>query len=114
MKVCFHDTKILLLKVPGRMGLLVTTSLIVWNVYGSTKAPSSRGFSNIELWITGVQCVINFGILEYACILTLKRSNPIPKFDLNEISKITDIISFMVSLIFFVMFNVIYWYKNLV
>ena len=96
------------------MGLLITACLITWNVYGSIKAPSSRGFSNIELWITGVQCVIIFGILEYASILTLKRANPIAKFDLNEIAKIIDMISFMISLIFFVMFNVIYWYQNLV
>ena len=96
------------------MGLLITASLITWNVYGSIKAPSSRGFSNIELWITAVQCIIIFGILEYACILTLKRTHPIAKFDLNEITKIIDMISVIISLIFFFMFNVIYWYQNLV
>ena len=91
------------------MGLLVTTSLIVWNVYGSTKAPSSRGFSNIELWITGVQSIIIFAILEYACILALKRINPLVVFDLDEITKIIDLISFIICLIFFIIFNILYW-----
>ena len=91
------------------MGLLVTTSLIVWNVYGSTKAPSSRGFSNIELWITGVQSIIIFAILEYACILALKRIHPKVVFDLDQITKIIDFISFIICLIFFIIFNILYW-----
>ena len=91
------------------MGLLVTTSLIVWNVYGSTKAPSSRGFSNIELWITGVQCVINLAILEYACILALKRTQAKALFDLDKTMKIIDLVSLIISVIFFLIFNIMYW-----
>ena len=91
------------------MGLLITTSLIAWNIYGSTSAPPSRGFSNIELWITGVQCVINLAILEYACILALKRTQPKADFDLDKTMKIIDFVSLIISVIFFLIFNIMYW-----
>ena len=45
------------------MGLLITVNLIAWNVYGSTNAPPKRGFSFIELWMTGVQSTILLAIL---------------------------------------------------
>ena len=96
------------------MGLLITTSLIAWNVYGSTKAPSSRGFSNIELWIAGVQCIIMFAILEYACILALKRVHPKAEVDLSGITKIIDLFSLIICLIFSVIFNIMYWKQNTV
>ena len=106
----FIIIKLLFCKVPGRMGLLITLSLISWNVYGSLKAPPSRGFSNIELWITGEQCIIIYAILEYACILALKRSQPSKaSFDYDKVIKMTDLISLLISLIFFIIFNIIYW-----
>ena len=99
------------------MGLLITLNLITWNVYGSVAAPPSRGFSYIELWITGIQINILFAILEYACILALKRTNiglKIGKLftftDLDGIVKILDLISFIVSFVIFSIFNVMYWF----
>ena len=103
------DNASFILKVPGRMGLLITISLITWNVYGSTKAPPSRGFSKIELWITGVQCPIIFAILEYSCILAVKRTQLKPTINLDKIINLIDMISFTFSLIVFIIFNCIYW-----
>ena len=99
-------------KVPGRMGLLITLTLIAWNIYGSTKAPPSRGFSKIESWIIGVQCPIIFAILEYTCILALKRAQSKESkavIETDRIVKIIDFFSFIFSLVFFIIFNVIYW-----
>ena len=90
------------------MGLLVTLYLIAWNVYGTVTAPPSRGFSNIEWWISGMQFHITFAILEYSCILALKRSSIFFK-NLDGIVKIIDIMSFIISVIIFCFFNAMYW-----
>ena len=93
------------------MGLLITTCLINWNVYGKADAPLSRGFSYIEFWITGVQCNILLAILEYSCVLALKRTNFQIKGYANMdifIRKI-DLYTFMGSFLFFSVFNVYYW-----
>ena len=100
-------------QIPGRMGLLITTSLIAWNVYGSTKAPPSRGFSYIEVWITGVQTNITGAIFEYLLILALKRSNlnmSTKSSDMDQIIKLIDLGALTISLIFFSVFNIIYWF----
>ena len=87
------------------MGLLVTLDLIAWNIYGSIKAPPSRGFSNIEWWILGMQFNILFAILEYSCILALKRS-AISLKNLDGVVKQIDFMSFVISITFFCFFNV--------
>ena len=95
------------------MSLLITTSLIAWNVYGSTKAPPSRGFSYIEVWITGVQTNITGAIFEYLLILALKRSNlnmSTKSSDMDQIIKLIDLGALTISLIFFSVFNIIYWF----
>ena len=66
------------LKVPGRMGLLITLYLITFNVYGSissTLAPPKRGFSYIETWMVGIVMTISLAILEYFFILAFMRRN---------------------------------------
>ena len=55
--------------IPGRIGLTVTLFLISSNVYASVNAPSSRGFSYIEVWIIGSQVPIVIALFEYGCIL---------------------------------------------
>ena len=90
------------------MGLLVTLYLIAWNVYGSITAPPSRGFSNIEWWISGMQFHILFAILEYSCVLALKRSSIYSK-NLDGIVNLIDIMSFIISVTVFIIFNVMYW-----
>ena len=98
------------------MGLLITIYLIVWNIYGTIKAPPSRGFSYIEIWIMGMQFNILFAILEYSCVLAYKRSNiglsigtkrTFANFDV--VVKFADFFSLIFSLAIFCIFNVIYW-----
>ena len=61
------------IKVPGRLGLLITLDLIATNTYNSVKAPSGRGFSYIEIWLLGIQIPILLAIVEYGILLTIKR-----------------------------------------
>ena len=96
------------------MGLLITLCLINFNIYGSvssTLAPPKRGFSYIEAWMVGVMITINFAILEYFVILAFKRKHE--SADLDEITQKIDSISFIISLTFFIMFNVFYWLNGL-
>ena len=51
--------------------MLVTIFLIVMTIYGSVKAPPTRGFSYIELWYIGVQIPILFALLEYGIMLAI-------------------------------------------
>merc|ERR1712008_423919 len=60
--------------IPGRMGMIVTLYLISANVYNSVEGPSSRGFSNIELWMVGAQFPILLALFEYGFILYLKKT----------------------------------------
>ena len=61
------------LQVPGRMGMLVILFLILTTIHGNVKAPSSRGFSYLEVWYSGMFLPVIVAITEYALILaTLK------------------------------------------
>ena len=60
-------------QVPGRMGLLITAYLITTNIYVNTIAPSTRGFSYYDIWITGEQIPIQIGIVQYGMLLTISR-----------------------------------------
>ena len=74
---------------------------------GSTLAPPRRGFSYIEVWMVGMTITIIFATLEYFAILAFKRNNGFSNLD--EITKRIDSISLIMSLIFFILFNIIYW-----
>ena len=111
------------------MGLLVTLYLISSNVYSSLQAPIQRGFSYIEIFLIGTQGVIFFAILEYGFVVAwMKYSNETPKkilsinsqlkkgswlidskMSLDVKIKVIDKISLIISLIFFLFFNMIYW-----
>ena len=96
------------------MGLLITLSLITFNVYGSissTFAPPKRGFSYIEVWMVGVIMTISIAIIEYFSILAFKRRNKFLNQD--KITERIDFISFIVNLVFFIFFVVIYWMSGL-
>ena len=93
------------------MGLLTTLYLITCNVYGSTEAPPNRGFSNIEVWITGVQICILLAVFEYSVILVLKRFYQSIEKNIEKCIKTIDLISLAISSIFFMIFNGIYWQK---
>ena len=94
------------------MGLLVTTYLIAWNVYGSIDAPPSRGFSYIELWMIGMEIPIVLALLEYSFILGMKRSlggrlKSIGNID-SAIARI-DVATMIISMLYFIAFSLSYW-----
>ena len=120
-----------LFQVPGRLGLLVTLCLIVTNVYNAVTAPSKRGFSFIEVWMIGVQVPILIGILEYGTILAFKKyaygrerslikvgnqtnvssktSSASKKFLWDDFDKTLDKWTFILTSLFIMIFNIIYW-----
>ena len=59
--------------VPGRMGMLVVLFLILTNIHGTVKGPSSRGFSYIEVWYVGMFTPIVVAIIEYAALLAAMK-----------------------------------------
>ena len=85
-------------------------------------APKARGFSYIEQWFVGVQVPIVFALLEYGIILAIMRkkdNNTLinlgkKKWYLSEVIFKADVISFTTSIIYFGIFNFIYWQKALV
>ena len=95
-----------ILKVPGRMGMIVTLYLISANVYNSVDAPQSRGFSYIEYWMIGSHFPILLALVEYGFILLLK------KLDMKSNDRIirkVDFLTMIVSFFLFVTFALIYW-----
>ena len=101
------------------MGLVVTLFLITVNVYNSVDAPPNRGFSYIELWMVGMQLPIIVAIVEYIVILGLTRylkykdtsriyATENVKRNLDWILY-ADVITFTVSIIYYVLFFILYW-----
>ena len=99
------------------------------NVYNSVNAPTKRGFSFIEVWLLGVEIPILVGILEYGLILSVKKYKSKKKgasiinvrtsqsqtilveeeFDWNSLSKSLDKWTFIGSILFLMIFNIVYW-----
>ena len=112
-------------QVPGRLGLLITLDLIAANVYNSVQGPPSRGFSFVEVWMLGINISILVGVLEYGYLLATKKF----RIDTTQIGKVMGItmkekqndvefevyykkidkITFLFTLIFIIVFNLIYW-----
>ena len=109
---------------------MITLDLIATNTYNSVKAPPGRGFSYVEIWLLGVQIPILLAIVEYGILLTMKRVNkkkPEPNkiqvlyngsqttirerkvLDVEKIGKIMDLWTFIISLSFIIIFNIVYW-----
>ena len=102
--------------VPGRMGLLITLYLILINTYGSLKAPPKRSFSSIEIWFVGTQVPLLLAIVEYGGLLFLKKffsNKNFKNFKLfnkdYSIFIFIDIISLCISVVFQLIFNLLYW-----
>ena len=112
-------------QVPGRIGVIITLYLILINTYSSVAAPKSRGFSYIELWFVGVQVPIVFALLEYGIILAILRkkdnssSMRIPGkksgkwYHVANLIFTADVLSFLVSLLYFAIFNFVYWQSGI-
>jgi hypothetical protein len=94
------------------------------------KAPTGRGFSYIEIWLLGVQIPILLAIVEYGILLTIKRiskkeakETKVHEIqsgketqirsqklqDSDQISKTMDKWTFISSLSFIIIFNIVYW-----
>ena len=96
------------------MGLLITLFLILTNVYNSVKAPMSRGFSLIEVWLLGTSFPILAAIMEYAYILNILRNQNSKLFgkeleDLTCYLKNVDLIAFLSASVYLLIFFMIYW-----
>ena len=104
------------------MGMIVTLYLISANVYNSVDAPSSRGFSYIEIWISGAQFPILLALCEYGIILYYKKvekksglskiqpMNPCDaKVNLDDWIKKMDFATMIFSLVSFLVFSSLYW-----
>ena len=122
-------------QVPGRLGLLITLYLITSNTYASIQGPMNRGFSYIEIWMSGVQITLLLAIVEYGVILAIKKyhrpqnsrkivqvtagtsvnsanmnpNEPVNNWDIDEMCKKMDIFTFFCSLTFIIIFNFVYW-----
>ena len=90
--------------IPGRIGLTVTLFLISSNVYASVNAPSTRGFSYIEIWIIGSQIPIVFALCEYGCILAVMKY-----WNHSGETKCIDLYSLLFTAVFYTFFNLYYW-----
>ena len=104
------------------MGMILTLYLISANVYNAVEAPSTRGFSYIEVWILGTQAPILLALFEYGFILLLQKlakektneenqqvdqHDSVPDFD-DKIKKL-DFATMIISLISISTFISIYW-----
>ena len=94
-------------KVPGRMGLVITLCLISFNVYNVVDAPPTRGFSNVETWMIGMELPILLAALEYSIILGLKRC--IPNIIERHAGKV-DAITCFLSVLYILLFSICYWF----
>ena len=92
-------------KVPGRMGMIVTLSLISTNSYNSLEAPADRGFSFLEIWMLGTHFPILFAIIEYSSILAWEKSD-------GKVGhyKIWDKLAFLFFCIYQIIFQAFYWF----
>ena len=121
----FHDNNngfyfYLYVKVPGRMGMIVTLYLISANVYNSVEANKNRGFSFIEVWMIGTQIPILLALCEYGFILYLKKVSKEkdsqihimnidkPRPCLDEKIKKLDFAAMVFSMFYFIIFSCIY------
>jgi hypothetical protein len=93
--------------------MLLTLYLITVNTYASVDAPQNRGFSNIEVWMCGVQVPMLTGLLEYGYILSNNgRSIKIGSKSTDSKKKPhaqLDKLMLILNTIYFLIFNAVYW-----
>ena len=94
--------------VPGRMGLLITLYLVTINIYTSIEAPDTRGFSYLDIWISGMMIPIQIGVVQYGILLSISKFANGFIFDhmVNYIK--ADLISFYVTLALSLLFDTLY------
>ena len=95
------------LKVPGRMGMVITLCLISINVYNAIEGPPSREYSYIEIWMIGMELPILVAALEYSLMLGIRRCYP--KLIERYGGKV-DAITCFVSVLYIISFSTYYWF----
>lgn len=98
--------------VPGRMGLLITLSLVLVNLFISitTNSPNSKSLTHISTWVLACIIFVQAAVLEYGCILFLKhvRYNQVSDLGQKILHRI-DSFCLLISIKAFAIFNFIYW-----
>ena len=63
--------------VPGRMGLLVTSFLVLVNISNEAndEINGSTSFTALDFWLISCKAFVAFGIFEYAVLLRIMRQN---------------------------------------
>ena len=105
---CCHETFPLSIKVPGRMGLLVTLFLISVNVYNSVDGPPQRGMSYVEVWILCTQLPLIIGLVEYGIILMMMKVDKVDYEDTRFLAK-CDTAALIFVFAYYVVFQITYW-----
>lgn len=96
-------------QVPGRMGLLITICLILINAYSAVDAPRNRGYSTVELWLVGTMTPVFFGLFEYGVVLALQKFINFEKFSTKPLLEWIDFVSLIITILYFVAFNIYFW-----
>lgn len=96
-------------QVAGRMGLLVSLSLVMINSYNSVDAPINRGFSTIEAWFVGTLAPVLFGLMEYGLVLSLQKLGKLSILNSSTLFKSIDLISLALATVYFIFFNLYFW-----
>ena len=95
--------------VPGRLGLMITLLLISFTMHAWVDAPPDRGLSNIEIWMLGNNLVILAALFEYGFLLVRIRYVKTKPKKLEKMMKKIDLNCLLVSGIYCVIFQVIFW-----
>ena len=99
--------------VPGRIMLLITLYLVMFNTYISVEAPKSRGFSHLDVWAIGIQIPIIVAILEYGLLLSISKYGFRKMFGKTVNFHALDTLTLVVSVAYICVFSSAYWLISL-
>ena len=102
--------------VPGRMGLLITSLLVLVNLFASItrESPNSDSFTTISTWMIVCIFFVCSATWEYFCILMVKHFNHYLNYSKDSIQNAivhTDSICLVFSILMFFAFNIAFWFS---
>ena len=100
--------------VPGRMGLLITSLLVLVNLFASItrESPNSDSFTTISTWMIVCILFVCSATWEYFCILLARHFNHYLNYSKDSIQNAivhTDSICLVFSILMFFVFNIAFW-----
>ena len=100
--------------VPGRMGLLITSLLVLVNLFVSItrESPNADSFTTISTWMIVCIFFVCSATWEYFCILMVKHFNYYLNCSKDSIQIAivhTDSICLVFSILMFCAFNIAFW-----